>query len=94
MKVSLINPSPYDSLLGIKKKQSLISASWLPLGILYMATVLKEKGVEVSVLDQPSKGFTIKETVRWILEEDPNVLGLARARFCIHSSFKIIKKFI
>ena len=77
MKVSLINSSPYDSLFGIKKKQSLISASWPPLGILYKATVLKEAGVEVSILDQPAKGFTIKETVKWVEEEDPDILGFS-----------------
>lgn len=73
MKFSFINASP-DA--GLHEKGNGI-ASFPPLGILYLATILKEKGIEVSVLDQPAKGFTIKETVKWVEKEDPDILGFS-----------------
>jgi len=73
MKFSFINPSPIEELSGrIGAK-----ASWPPLGLLYMATILKEKGVDVSILDQPAKGYSIEDTVRWVEKEDPDILGFS-----------------
>ena len=74
MKFSFINASPNDIILE-KGKKNLLSATWPPLGILYLATTLQEKGVEVSVLDQPAKGYSIEETVKWVKKEDPDILG-------------------
>lgn len=74
MKFSFINASPNDIILE-KGKKSLLSATWPPLGILYLATTLQETGVKVSVLDQPAKGYTIEETVKWVEKEDPDILG-------------------
>ena len=74
MKFSFINASPNDIILE-KGRKNLLSATWPPLGILYLATTLQETGVEVSVLDQPAKGYTIKETVKWVKKEDPDILG-------------------
>ena len=58
MKFSFINPSSNEELRGRIGGE----ASWPPLGPLYMATILREKGLEVSVLDQPAKGFSIGST--------------------------------
>jgi hypothetical protein len=52
-------------------------ASWPPLGLLYMATMLNERGVEASILDQPAKGYSIEETVDWVLREEPDVVGFS-----------------
>jgi anaerobic magnesium-protoporphyrin IX monomethyl ester cyclase len=75
MKVSFINASPNED-LGERERRKAI-ASFPPLGILYLAAVLKERGVEVSVLDQPAKGFSIEETVKWIEKEEPDILGFS-----------------
>ena len=75
MKVSFINASPNQDL--DKREERKAIASFPPLGILYLATLLKERGTKVSVLDQPAKGFTIEETVNWIVKEDPDVLGFS-----------------
>jgi radical SAM superfamily enzyme YgiQ (UPF0313 family) len=50
-------------------------ASWPPLGLLYMATLLDEHGVETSILDQPTKGSSNEETVDWIMSESPDIVG-------------------
>ena len=71
MKVSLINPSPnieiYERIKG--------KASWPPLGILYLASVLKANSYDVSVLDMPAKGYTIEDTVKtltcWVSPPTP-----------------------
>jgi len=75
MKFSIINPS-LDVLLQTPEKAATL---WLshPLGILYVATILKDFGNEVSVLDQSAKGFSIKNTVEWVKKEDPDVLGFS-----------------
>jgi radical SAM superfamily enzyme YgiQ (UPF0313 family) len=75
MKFSFINASPNEGLDERERRKSI--ASFPPLGILYLATVLKERGIEVSVLDQPAKGFTIEETVNWVEKENPDILGFS-----------------
>jgi radical SAM superfamily enzyme YgiQ (UPF0313 family) len=75
MKFSFINASPNQGLDERERRKSI--ASWPPLGILYLATMLKERGIEVSVLDQPAKGFTIEETVNWVRRENPDILGFS-----------------
>jgi len=75
MKFSFVNASPNEGLDERERRKAI--ASFPPLGILYLATVLKERGIEVSVLDQPGKGFTIEETVKWIQKEDPDILGFS-----------------
>jgi radical SAM superfamily enzyme YgiQ (UPF0313 family) len=75
MKFSFVNASPNEGLDERERRKSI--ASWPPLGILYLATVLAERDIEVSVLDQPAKGFTVEETVNWVEKENPDVLGFS-----------------
>jgi anaerobic magnesium-protoporphyrin IX monomethyl ester cyclase len=75
MKFSFINASPNETLSKREKCKSI--ASWPPLGLLYLATTLRERGVEVSVLDQPAKGYTVNETLGWIERENPDILGFS-----------------
>jgi len=74
MKFSFVNPGPNETLL--KGEKTMISAS-PPLGILYIASVLKGRGVEVSALDQAGEGSSIKEVVDWVMKEDPDILGVS-----------------
>jgi anaerobic magnesium-protoporphyrin IX monomethyl ester cyclase len=75
MKFSFVNAGPNADLDEREGKKSI--GAWPPLGILYLAAVLKEKGVEVSVLDQAAEGLTLKETVRWVKAENPDILGFS-----------------
>lgn len=75
MKFSFINASPIEIIDERWRRKAI--ASFPPLGILYLATVLKERGTEASVLDQPAKGFAIEETVKWVEKEDPDILGFS-----------------
>ncbi len=75
MKFSFISVSPNE---GINEREGMKSiAAFPPLSILYLVAVLEELGVEVSVLDQPARGFSVEETVRWVEKEDPDVVGFS-----------------
>ena len=75
MKVSFVNAGPNPDLDEREGKKSV--AAWPPLGLLYMAAVLEQRGVEVSVLDQAAKGFTVDETADWVRAENPDILGFS-----------------
>ncbi len=73
MKFSLVSPSSNEELRERIKGE----ASWPPLGLLYLGTVLRDRGLEVSILDQPAMGFSIEDTVKWVEREDPDILGFS-----------------
>lgn len=75
MKVCLVSSSPNENLNEKEKTKSI--TAFPPLGILYLAAVLKQKGVEVAVLDQAGQGLTIDQTVNWVLAQNPDVLGFS-----------------
>lgn len=75
MKFSFIHPGLNVELPVSQREKA--PASWPPLGILYVATVLEEVGVEVSVLDQAAKALSVEETVNWVRREDPDILGFS-----------------
>jgi anaerobic magnesium-protoporphyrin IX monomethyl ester cyclase len=71
MKFSFINPSPPS------KSNYMVPTAWPPLGILYCAGVLREAGVEVSLLDQPASHFSLGQVVDWVKREEPDVVGFS-----------------
>lgn len=75
MKFSFINPGPNIELQMSEKKKMIGSSP--PLGMLYIATFLKNKRIEVSMLDQAAEGLPIKNTVDWVKKEDPDILGFS-----------------
>ena len=75
MKFCFVNAGPNPDIDEREAKKSL--GAWPPLGILYLAAVLEEKGVEVTVLDQAAKGLTIEETVKWVKAANPDILGFS-----------------
>jgi len=75
MKFSLVNAGPN---IGLDEREGRKAfGSFPPLGILYLAAVLKERGIEVSLLDQPARGFTAEETAKWVEGENPDILGFS-----------------
>jgi len=71
MKFSFINPSPPS------ESMYMVPTAWPPLGILYCAGVLREAGIEVSLLDQPAKRFSLDQTVNWVKKENPDIIGFS-----------------
>lgn len=71
MKFSFINPSPSSD------TPDMVVTAWPPLGMLYIAEVLLANGIEVSILDQAARRFSVKQTLDWIKKEDPDILGFS-----------------
>jgi len=71
MKFSFVNPTPSS------ESMYMVPTAWPPLGVLYCAGVLMNEGIEVSVLDQPAKRFSLDQTVNWVKKEDPDILGFS-----------------
>ena len=75
MKFSFVNP-PLNEEVPTTEKKKMIGAS-PPMGILYVATYLKNQGIEVSLLDATATNLSIIETAKWVKKEDPDILGLS-----------------
>lgn len=75
MKFSLVNASPNEGLDEHERRKAI--ASFPPLGILYLAAVLEERGVEVSLVDQAAEGLSVEETVKWVEREKPDIIGFS-----------------
>lgn len=71
MKFSFINPSPAP------ETPDMVVTAWPPLGMLYIAEVLLSNGIEVSILDQAARRFSMKQTLDWIKKENPDIVGFS-----------------
>ncbi|MFX1274633.1 MAG: B12-binding domain-containing radical SAM protein [Promethearchaeota archaeon] len=85
MKTSLIFPKPPEkgTFCGTVKeaeryyKEKIEFYGFPPMGILYLASYLSENNHEVSILDQFARGYSIERTLKWIKNEDPDILGFS-----------------
>jgi anaerobic magnesium-protoporphyrin IX monomethyl ester cyclase len=75
MKFSFINPGPNPE-LPIEDVKKMVGAA-PPLGMLYIATYLRENGVDVSIIDEAAQGYSLKGTVDWVKKENPDILGFS-----------------
>jgi anaerobic magnesium-protoporphyrin IX monomethyl ester cyclase len=75
MKFSFINPGPNPE-LPIEDVKKMVGAA-PPLGMLYIATYLRENGVDTSIIDEAAQGYSLKKTVDWVKKEDPDILGFS-----------------
>ena len=75
MKFSFINPGPNPE-LPIEDVKKMVGAA-PPLGMLYIATYLRENGVDVSIIDEAAQGYSLKGTVDWVKQENPDILGFS-----------------
>jgi anaerobic magnesium-protoporphyrin IX monomethyl ester cyclase len=48
-----------------------------PLGMLYIATYLRENGVDISIIDEAAQGYSLKDIIDWVKKEDPEILGFS-----------------
>lgn len=90
MKFTLVSASPNEGMDQREAKKSI--SAFPPLGLLYLAAILKAEGVEVSVLDQPLLGLTMDQTVEWIVREKPDVVGFSTLASSGHAAALISGK--
>lgn len=71
MKFAFINPSPAPD------TPDMVVTAWPPLGMLYIAEILLANGIEVSILDQAARKFSMKQTLDWVKKENPDIVGFS-----------------
>ena len=84
MKFSFINPGPNPE-LPIEDVKKMVGAA-PPLGMLYIATYLRENGVDVSIIDEAAQGYSLKGTVDWVKQENPDILGFSTLSSSCHKA--------
>ncbi len=72
MNFSFINPGPSEVWTHVVSAP----ASWPPLGLLYISTLLKQNNFKVSILDVKNQA-SLKDILKWIEKEDPDFLGFS-----------------
>jgi len=75
MKINLINPAP--SKIKDGQKETLFYASAPPLGLMYLATYLKDAGHKISILDQAAVNYENSDVINWVKKGDPDVVGFS-----------------
>lgn len=75
MKFSFINPGPNPE-LPIEDVKKMVGAA-PPLGMLYIATYLRENGIDISIIDEAAQGYSLKDTIDWVKKENPDILGFS-----------------
>ncbi|RKX96320.1 MAG: radical SAM protein [Spirochaetes bacterium] len=75
MKILLINPpAELESVLGIGKE---FVQKYEPLGLLYIAAVIRERGFEVSVIDAFAEDLSLEELKSRVLNCKADVIGIS-----------------
>ncbi|UCB59908.1 MAG: cobalamin-dependent protein [Candidatus Bathyarchaeota archaeon] len=90
MKIAFISPGANEE-LSLTEKSKVIGA-WPPLGILYIATLLRQEGIEVAILDQAAEGYSIKETIQWVEKQNPDILGFSALASSGRNAARIAQK--
>jgi len=75
MKFSFINPGPNPE-LPVEDVKKMVGAA-PPLGMLYIATYLRENGIDISIIDEAPQGYSLKDTLDWVKKEEPDILGFS-----------------
>lgn len=84
MKVLLLNPP--NTLAGVLGRAKSFVASFEPLGLLYIASVLEQEKVEVEVVDAYISALTLKDLEKIIIQKAPDLIGIS----CLTSNAAII----
>ena len=75
MKIVLINPpGELDKVLGIGKE---FVQKYEPLGLLYIAAVIREHGFDVSVIDAYAEDLNFEELKARVLHLSPDIIGIS-----------------
>lgn len=91
MKVVLINPPLPEESLKNPVVVNLFSNA-MPLGICYLAAVLKKEGIDVNILDAAAERLNIEKCGEWIIKEKPDILGITSTTNNFFQAIALAKK--
>ncbi len=86
MKVLLINPNYRNVYKYVEKESTMIQP---PLGLAYIAAVLRENGFEVKILDLAALDLSLEEAKSEIEKVNANIVGITAATNTIEEAYKI-----
>src|ERR1700733_1184864 len=66
-------------------------ATYPPLGICYLAATLRNSGISVEILDNPSLGFKLNRILEYIEERNPKIIGITVMSSLLPETYRIIK---
>ena len=87
MKVILINPpTSFEQIYG-DWDLSPLDTNTPPLGILHIASYIRENNHDPCILDLQVKNWSLKKTVHYILSQKPDIIGFSAMTInCINAS--------
>lgn len=74
------------------RETSALSSFSPPLGILYLGTILKNRGHEVHIIDVEAEQLSLEQVVKKVESIDPEVIGLTCLTFTLGTCKAIIKE--
>jgi anaerobic magnesium-protoporphyrin IX monomethyl ester cyclase len=85
LKFSFVNPAPSAD------TPSMVTSAWPPLGMLYIAGMLINEGIEVSILDQAIRNATIEQTINWVKKQNPDIVGFSVCGSSAREAFRVVE---
>lgn len=92
LKILLVNPPAVVAYGSFKSAAKAAASPQMPLGILYIAGVLRETGHEIEVIDCDIDGFDAFSVVDEIISRGPHIVGFTATTPIISSAFEIINQ--
>ena len=93
MRVTLLNP-PLDK-LALHRLGPIVKILFYnspPLGLCYLAAVLKQKKYEVEIIDAAVEGLSLEKVMKRIAKFSPQIVGVITFTACKHSSYEAVRE--
>jgi len=82
---------PPNQVISLSQKEALeTSPCYPPIGLAYLASVLRENSVEVRIIDAKSR-MTLEELSKEVEKEEPDVAGVNVFTYQLNSSMNVCK---
>ncbi len=68
-----------------------IYSPWVPLGLLYLGTILQQNGFTVRVCDAAAKRYDPSKVVKWLKQVKPELVGISALTMSFPSSIELVR---